>query len=122
MSDLIQIITLHGIDRSPALEKDIRSRTGRLQQFHPAITSCRIVVERPHKHQHQGGQFVVRLRVSAPGADIVVNHDHSQDVHVALRDAFDAARRQLEDHVRRHDGGAKSHQAARAARKPDRAD
>jgi ribosome-associated translation inhibitor RaiA len=115
MSDLLQIITLHGVDRSPALEEDIRSRTEKLQQFHRVITSCRVVVERPHKHHHQGGQFVVRLRVSAPGADIVVNHDHSEDVHVALRDAFDAARRQLEDYVSRRDGGAKSHRAARTA-------
>jgi hypothetical protein len=45
----------------------------------------------------------------------VVNHDHSEDVHVALRDAFDAARRQLEDHVSRHDGGARSRSAARTA-------
>ena len=115
-------ITLHGLTRSEALEEQIRRKAARLERVHGAITSCRVVVERPHKHHHQGGQFVVRLHVSAPGADIVVNHDHSEDVHVALRDAFDAARRQLEDHVRRRDGGAKSHQAARTARKADRAD
>jgi ribosome-associated translation inhibitor RaiA len=100
---------------SPALEKDIRSRTKKLRQFHQAITSCRVVVERPHKHHHQGGHFVVRLRLVVPGADFVINHDHAEDVHVAVRDAFDAARRQLEDHVSRRDGGAKSHRAARTA-------
>jgi ribosome-associated translation inhibitor RaiA len=115
MSDLIESITLNGVSRSPALESDIRSRVETLHRFHPAITSCRVVVERPHKHHHQGGQFVVRLRLAVPGADFVVNHDHSEDVHVALRDAFDAARRQLEDHVGRRDGGAKSHRAARIA-------
>ncbi len=115
MSDLLQIITLHGVTRSPALEKDIRARVEKLQQFHQAITSCRVVVERPHRHHHQGGHFVVHLRLAVPGADFVVNHDHAEDVHVALRDAFDAARRQLEDHVSRRDGGARSHRAARSA-------
>jgi len=52
---------------------------------------------------------------AVPGADFVVNHGHAEDAHVALRDAFDAARRQLEDHVGRRDGGAKSHRAARTA-------
>ena len=115
MPDLLQIITLHGVARSPALEKDIQSRVDKLRRFHGAITSCRVVVERPHQHQHQGGHFVVRLRLAVPGADFVVNHDHAEDAHVALHDAFDAARRQIEDHVSRRDGGAKSHRAARAA-------
>jgi ribosome-associated translation inhibitor RaiA len=114
MTDPLQI-TLHGVDRSPALEDDIRAKAEKLQQFHHAITSCRVVVERPHRHRHRGGQFVVRLRVAVPGDEIVINHDHAEDVHVAVRDAFDAARRRLEDHVRRRDGGAKSHRAARNA-------
>jgi ribosome-associated translation inhibitor RaiA len=115
MSNLPEIITLHGVTRSPALEKDIRSRVEKLQQFHPAITSCRVVVERPHQHHHQGGHFVVRLRLAVPGAEFAVNHDHAEDAHVALRDAFDAARRQIENHVGRRDGGARSHRAARTA-------
>jgi ribosome-associated translation inhibitor RaiA len=110
-------ITLHGVARSPALEDDIRSRAERLHYFHHAIASCRVVVERPHQHHHQGGQFVVRLRVTVPGADVVVNHDHAADVHVAVRDAFEAARRQLEDHAGRHGGRGKSHRAARAGRR-----
>jgi ribosome-associated translation inhibitor RaiA len=118
MSDLLQIITLHGVDRSPALEKDIRSRAEKLRQLHGFITGCRVVVERPHKHHHQGGQFVVRLRIEVPGADVVVNHDHSEDLHVAVRDAFDAARRQLDDHARRRGGRAKAHRAAAGRSNP----
>jgi ribosomal subunit interface protein len=114
MANQLQI-TLHGVDRSPALEEDIRSRAEKLQQFHHAITSCRVVVERPHRHHHQGAEFVVCLHLAVPAGDIVVNRDHAQDVHVAVRDAFDAARRRLEDHAQRRDGGARSHRAARNA-------
>lgn len=113
-------ITLHGLTRSEALEDQIRRRAARLERFHGAITSCRVVVEHPHQHRHQGGQFVVRLHIGVPGGEVVVNHDHSEDVYIAVRDAFDAARRQLEDHVRRRDGGAKAHKSARVARKPVR--
>jgi ribosome-associated translation inhibitor RaiA len=79
------------------------------------------VVEQPHHHRHQGGQFVVRLHIDVPGGEIVVNHDHDEDVFIAVRDAFNAARRQLEDHVRRRDGSAEAHRVARAARKPGKA-
>lgn len=113
-------ITLHGVTRSEALEEQIRRRAARLERVHGAITSCRVVVEHPHQHRHQGGHFVVRLHIGVPGGEIVVNHDRSEDVYIAVRDAFDAARRQLEDHARRRDGGAKASQAARAARKPVR--
>jgi len=33
--------------------------------------------------------------VRVPQREIVVNHDHDEDLHVALRDAFDAVERQL---------------------------
>ena len=37
-----------------------------------------------------------------------VNHAHD-DVYVAIRDAFDAAVRQVEDHARRMRGDTKTH-------------
>jgi ribosome-associated translation inhibitor RaiA len=43
----------------------------------------------------------VRIDLKVPGKEIVVNRDHDEDIYVALRDAFDVARRQLEDHARR---------------------
>ena len=109
-------ITLHGVMRSAALEDRIRRKAARLERFHGVVTSCRVVVEQPHHHRHQGGQFVVRLHLGVTGGDIVVSHDHHEEGYVAVRDAFDAARRQLEEHLRRRDGGAKSHRAARAER------
>ena len=106
-------ITLHGVTRSEALEDQIRRRAARLERLHGAITSCRVVVEQPHHHHHQGKQFVVRLHIGVPGGEIVVNHDHDEDVYVAVRDAFNAARRQIEDLARRRDGGEKAHRVAR---------
>lgn len=107
-------IHFHGIDASPALEASIREKSNKLEQFHPNVTSCRVVVQRPHNHKQQGEEFLVSIDVSVPGGNIVANQARRQDVHVALRDAFFAARRQLDEHVRRLRVDAKRRFEARA--------
>ena len=89
-------IHFQGIDASPALEASIREKSNKLEQFHPNVTSCRV-----HNHKQQGEEFLVSIDVSVPGGNIVANQARRQDVHVALRDAFFAARRQLDEHARR---------------------
>ena len=66
----------------------------------------------------EGGVYHVRVDLTVPGREIVVsrdpaeNHAH-EDVYVAIRDAFDATRRQLEDHVREIRADVKHHEPAR---------
>lgn len=90
-------ITIRNLPHSDALETRIRESAEKLERFHPRITSCRVTVEESHRHQHQGRQFEVRVDVRMPGREEIVasRHQH-EDVYVALRDAFDAAKRQLE--------------------------
>lgn len=102
-------ITIRDIEHSEALEARIRSKAAKLDEFFSHIISCRVVVELPHKHHHQGKQFNVRIDIGVPGSEIVVNRDHAEDVYVALRDAFDAAKRQLEDYARKVRGDVKTH-------------
>ena len=103
-------ITIRGIEHSEALETHIRDKVNKLEEFFDHITSCRVVVELPHKHHQQGKQFNVRLDIGVPGSEIVVNRDHAEDVYVALRDGFDAAKRQIEEYARKIRGDIKSHQ------------
>lgn len=107
-------LTIRDIDHSEALETHIRARVEKLEEFFKHITSCRVVVEVPHKHHQQGKQFNVRIDIGVPGSEIVVNRDHSEDVYVALRDAFDAAKRRLEDYAHKIRGDIKTHEARRA--------
>lgn len=81
-------ITIRGMAPSEALESRIRSKAEKLDEFFDHITSCRITVEEPHKHKHQGKQYNVRIDIGVPGHEIVVNRDHHEDVYVALRDAL----------------------------------
>lgn len=106
-------ITIRDIERSDALEAHIRDKAKKLDEFFDHIMSCYVVVEMPHKHHHQGKQFNVRIDIGVPGSEIVVNHDHHEDVYVALRDAFDAAKRQLEDYARKIRGDTKTHEPKR---------
>jgi ribosomal subunit interface protein len=112
-------ITIRDIDHSEALETHIRDKVKKLDEFFNHIMSCRVVVEVPHKHHHQGKQFNVRIDIGVPGGEIVVNRDHAEDVYVALRDAFDAAKRKIEDHARKIRGDTKTHEPKRQNQSDD---
>lgn len=103
-------ISFHGVEHSPTLDQLIRERIAKLEEFHPRITGCHVAVERPHKHHSHGNQYKVRIVVNIPGRQIVINHDHNEDIHAAVRDAFNAAGRRVEDQVRRQRGDVKHHQ------------
>ena len=102
-------ITFRGMEASAAIEHTIREKIGRLENFHDRITSCRVVVEAPHRHGQKGQIYRIAIDIDVPGSVVVVNREPGQnhaheDIHVAIRDAFSAAERQLEDHVRKVSG------------------
>lgn len=109
-------ITMRQMEHSDALEADIRERAAKLEQFYPRMTSCRVAVEQTRKHHQQGREFTVRLDLRVPGREIVVTRDHREDVYVALRDAFDSAKRQLEEVIREQRGDVKVHEVAQHGR------
>jgi len=102
-------ISLHGIERSNALYTAIQDKAAKLERYYDRIISCRVVLELNARHKHQGKQFNVRIDVKVPGGEIAVNREHSEDLQIALRDAFDAARRQIEDYARGQRGDVKRH-------------
>lgn len=105
-------ITYRGIAHSEALDARIRAKAAKLEEFHPRVMSCRVVVEEGDRHRHQGKQFTVRLDVRLPGHEFAVNRDHDEDVYVALRDAFNSAGRKLEEIARTGRGEVKAHEPA----------
>jgi ribosomal subunit interface protein len=93
-------ITLRNLAKSETVEAEIRKKAEKLDRYHRHIVSCRVVVEMPSRHRQQGKEFVVRLDIKVPGSEIVINHDHHEDLYAALHEAFHAAQRRLEDHER----------------------
>lgn len=103
-------ITIRDVEQSDALETHIREKAKKLDEFFNHIMSCRVVVEMPHKHQSQGKKFNVRIDIGVAGSEIVVNREQAEDVYVALRDAFDAAKRQVQEYAHKIRGDVKTHE------------
>ena len=107
-------ITFRHMDPSPALEARIRELASRLDKFSGQIMRCHVIVEPPAHHQHQGFLYDFRIDITVPGEEIAIRHSHPEDhahedPYVALRDAFRAARRKLEDYERIHRHDVKTH-------------
>ena len=114
-------ISFRGMDPSPSAENQVRERAAELEQFSDRINMCRVMLEAAHRHHRQGRTYHVRVDIGLPGGHVVAGHDpgkdHAhEDLHVAIRDAFDAARRRLQDHMRRMDGSVKLHAAGDTGR------
>jgi len=110
-------VTLRDIPDSPAVEGRIREKAAKLERFHNRIMSCRITVESPQHRKHQGRIYSVHIDIKVPGGgELVVNRAQDEDVFVAIRDAFEAAARQLEDHGRIRRGDVKAHDVPNVAR------
>ena len=108
-------VVFRNMEASATVEAKIRERAEQLERIYPHIMSCRVVVEAHHKHHHQGNLYHARVDLKVPNAEIVASRDPGEhhaheDVYVAVRDAFDAVLRRLEDHARRHRGQVKSHE------------
>mgnify|MGYP003575222746 FL=1 len=138
-------ITFRNMPRSTAIEENIREKTVKLDALFEGITSCRVIVEAPHRHHYKGKAYVVRIDITVPNDELVVNrapkrldaakaphseelekdlpehhepskHAAHEDVYVAIRDAFNAAARKLQAYMRRRRGQKKIHDPAPVAR------
>ncbi len=98
-----------GMEVSAAVEAAANDKAAKLDLFCSDLMSCHVTIELLHKHKHQGQPYAVRIDVTLPGHELSVDRVQHEDVYVALRDAFDDMRRQLEDAVRRTRGQEKAH-------------
>jgi ribosome-associated translation inhibitor RaiA len=88
---------------------EIRQRAEKLDHFFDRIMRCRVTVEGPGTH-HRQGHYAVKIDLTVPGMEIIVGKQAAASLELALKDAFDAAGRRLEDHVRRRRGFVKTHE------------
>lgn len=107
-------ITFRDMQPSAAVEERVRERAAGLERLHSKITGCHVVVEAQHRHHRQGELYHVTVHLMVPEGEVVVTRDPAEhhaheDVYVAVRDAFDAAARRLQDHLRRARGAVKQH-------------
>lgn len=99
-------ITFRALPKSDAIEATVREKALKLEALYDKISHCRVMIESPHRHHHKGKQYHVRIDLSVPGQELVVNHDPGryeshEDAYVAVRDAFLVAGRQLREYTRK---------------------
>ena len=107
-------ITFHKMEASEFIESEIRRRAEKLERFSDHIMDCRVSVEPSSQHQNKGNLYRVVVDIDVPKSKIVAsrNPDQNQaheEINVAIRDAFDSARRQLEEFERKVRGDVKRH-------------
>ena len=102
-------VSFHGLAHSQALYDAIREKADKLGRYYAHIMSCRVVLELDGRHKRKGKQYAARIDLKVPGGEIAVTHEHDDDLQIALRNAFDAARRRLEDYARTQRGDVKHH-------------
>ncbi len=108
-------IAFHNMQPTETVESRIHELAANLESFYDRIQSCRIVVDVPHQHHREGNLYQVRIDLKVPGAELVVKRDpihqlEYQELDGAIHEAFDDARRQLEDHANKHRGHVKTHE------------
>jgi ribosome-associated translation inhibitor RaiA len=109
-------ITFDDLDKSEAVEAKIRERAERLERRYGRIVSCLVTVSKPHTHHRKGELFSCCIDLSIPGAEIVANRNPGdarthENIQAAIRDAFSAVERQLEEAVRKRRGQIKRREA-----------
>ena len=101
---------------SPAVEARIHKKIEELERVHDRLIGCHVVVDMPEHRSHKGNLYEVNIELSVPGGPPIVvgnrHHDKQQyeDVYVAMRDAFNAAKRQLQSRLRKQRGKVKHHE------------
>jgi cold shock CspA family protein len=109
-------ISFRGMDPSPAAEAQIRRLVDEMEQFSDRVSACRVVVQAVDRRHRQGNIYHVRVDLTVAGGRVVANREAGEDhaheeLSVSIRDAFDAARRRLQDHMRRLDRQTKQHES-----------
>lgn len=90
-------IAAHDFELTEPIEAVIREKATKLERFNGRVIGCHVTVQGPPKHHRTGGPFAVRIDLTVPGHEYVINHKEAPDLNVAVREAFDAARRKLDE-------------------------
>jgi cold shock CspA family protein len=128
-------VTFRGMIHNEWIDAEIRRRAAKLETYCRDIMSCHVVVEVPHRHHEEGNRFSVRIDLTVPDDEIAVNRGSNlhaftkdldeqewvkqfdvegmrKDLRLVIKEAFDVARRRLQDHARRHRLDVKTHEEA----------
>ena len=102
-------ITIRDVEHSEFIEQKIRKKAKKLTSLSDQIIACHVVVEVTQDHKHKGKLYNVRINLTIPGKELVVNHNSQENLYVSIRDAFNDMIRRLEEATSKLQGEVKTH-------------
>jgi putative sigma-54 modulation protein len=96
-------IHFHGLEKSDAVEAKVREKFDKLHRHFSRMSACRVVLEAPNRNTAKATVFRVKIEISIPNSkSIIINHDRegasaNEDLQLAIRDAFEAALRKVDE-------------------------
>src|SRR5512146_645444 len=109
-------IKFQDVDRSEWSEAFIARQAERLEHYADYIISCRVTVSQPHRHQHSGRPWRVRVEVTVPPGHVLdavsepTEVQTTVELRTVIRDAFKAIEKQLLRFNQIYLGEVKSHE------------
>lgn len=92
-------ITFRNLPHSNAIATRIEKQFEKLCHYCDRILRCQVIVEVPHQHHHEKNPYHIRINLSLPGEELVIDRDKAENYHgnayVSIRNAFDVAQRKL---------------------------
>jgi hypothetical protein len=131
-------VTFFGMAPNKWIDAEVRRRADRLETYCGDIVSCRVAVDLPHRHHQEGNRLSVRIDLTVPGEELAVTHGSNvhgskQDLdeeewvkqfdvegmrkhlRLVIHEAFEVARRRLQDYARRRRHDVKTHETSPVA-------
>jgi len=126
-------VTFRNMKHSAELEDWILAGAEKLETFYHRIIGCHVALELPHRHHKKGKHLHIRIDLTLPGKEIVIERESAAnrriagygeaaassrprfkspnaDLQLVIHDAFKAAERRVQDFARRRRGDVKRHQ------------
>jgi ribosomal subunit interface protein len=105
-------ITARNFELTDAIKAEITEKVEKLENFCDQIMKCRVVVDSPHRHSRDGKLYNVNIDLKVPGSEVVIKRAPNEDLYVAIRDSFSAAKRKLEEFMAQQRREVKYHEEA----------
>jgi ribosome-associated translation inhibitor RaiA len=104
------VIDVRGFAPLPSMEPEIRRRADKLERRASDIVRCRVSVQASANRRRQGHEYLASIDVRLPDAEVAVSRHHrGDDAMLALRGAFDAMDRCLDDRAQIRSRDVKAH-------------
>ena len=107
------------MEHSPAMDSRIAELAGKLDNLNPRITSCHVIVDQVDRHKAKGNQFEVHIVLHVPGrGEIVATRTSHEDPYLAVNEAFESVKREIEKDLDLRRGDVKRHTDQRGESPP----